>query len=135
MPPGNANFSLTIVSATLAPAAASKWLSPNNMKYSGVAASAPATMPITWPTACWRGFAPSMYPGLMSMSRFEALLATSADITAVIRFVAGVRGSSAPNVNCGILDNEPDGVMPVSAVLLAAISASTRINGMRQRAE
>ena len=57
------------------------------------------------------------------MSRFEALLATSDDITAVIRFGAGVRASSAPKVNCGILDNDPDGVMPVNAVLLALTAA------------
>jgi len=30
------------------------------MKKSGVLASAPATMPMMWPQACWRGFAPSM---------------------------------------------------------------------------
>jgi len=35
----------------------------------------------------------------MSISRFEALLATSADMTAVIRFGAGVRGSIAPTMN------------------------------------
>ena len=58
----------------------------------------------------------------MSISRFEALLATSALITAVIRLGAGVRGSSAPNANCGIFDSELDGVMPVSAVLLTAIA-------------
>ena len=66
----------------------------------------------------------------MSISRFDALLATSEHMTAVIRFGAGVRGSIAPNVNCGIFDSEPDGVMPVSAVLLAAISARTRISGI-----
>ncbi len=66
----------------------------------------------------------------MSISRFDALLATSALMTAVIRFGAGVRGSIAPNVNCGIFDSELDGVMPVSAVLLAAISVSTRISGI-----
>ena len=58
------------------------------------------------------------------------MLATSEHITAVIRFGAGVRGSIAPKVNCGIFESEPDGVMPVSAVLLAAISASTRISGI-----
>ena len=35
---------------------------------------------------------------------------------------AGVRGSSAPKVNCGIFESELDGVMPVSAVLLAAMN-------------
>jgi hypothetical protein len=32
----------------------------NSRKNSGVDTSAPATMPMQWPMACWRGLAPSM---------------------------------------------------------------------------
>ena len=45
--PGNENLSVTIVSITERPDAGSKFVRPNRMKNSGVAASAPATMPIT----------------------------------------------------------------------------------------
>src|SRR5687768_11299098 len=74
-----------------------------------------------------------MYPGLMSISRFDALLATSAVMPAVMRFVAGVDGSSAPKVNWVIFDSEPVGVVLVSAVALAAIRVSRRIIGIASR--
>src|SRR5688500_3291922 len=66
----------------------------------------------------------------MSINRFDALDATSTHIVAVIRLVGGLFGASEPNKNCGIFDSEPVGVIPVSAVELAAISVSTRISGI-----
>src|SRR5687767_5086220 len=65
----------------------------------------------------------------MSINRFEALLATSTHMTPVMRLVGGCLGARAPNMNCGSFDKELVGVMPVSAVLLAAISVRTTING------
>src|SRR4030095_16406168 len=96
---------------------------------SGVLAIAPARIPMQCPITCCRGLAPSMYPGLMSMSRLLALLATSVVMHAVIRVVGAWLGLSAPKVSCVILDIDPDGVMLVSAVALAAISVSTIMSG------
>jgi len=71
----------------------------------------------------------------MSMRRLDALLATSADITAVIRLGAGVLGSSAPNVNCGILESELDGVMPVERSAACAISGEQQDERNRECAQ
>jgi hypothetical protein len=46
--------------------------------------------------ACWRGLAPSMYPGLMSMRRLEALETTSAVRLAVARLVVMLPGATPP---------------------------------------
>jgi hypothetical protein len=106
------------------------WFDMKSTKKSGVDATAPATIPMQWPHACWRGLAPSMYPGLMSISRFDALDATSVVTPAVIRLVPGLVGCIAPKVNCVILESDPVGVVLVSAVALAAMSVSTMISGM-----
>jgi len=102
------------------------------MLKSGTLAMAPAMIPMQWPIACWRGLAPSMYPGLMSIRRLDALPAASAVMPAVMRFAArvGSASSARPNVNCVILANDPVGVIEVSAVALAAISESTNTIGI-----
>ena len=66
----------------------------------------------------------------MSISRFDALPATSVVTPAVMRFVAGFAGWIAPKVNCVIFESDPVGVVPVSAVAFAAMSVSTMIIGI-----
>ena len=66
----------------------------------------------------------------MSISRFEALDATSVVTPAVIRLVPGLAGCMAPKVNCVIFESDPVGVVEVSAVAFAAISVSTMMSGM-----
>jgi len=53
---GNPNCSVSMISCTFAPRVVRK----EEEKEEGVEARAPATMPMVWPMACWRGLAPNM---------------------------------------------------------------------------
>src|SRR5688572_2808216 len=125
MADGMGNCSDTMVETERVPSAPGGRKSRKN---SGTVANVPARMPMKWPIACWRGLAPSMYPGLMSESRFDAFDAISAVIVAGIRFVAGFTRSMAPMLNCVIFDSAPVGVHDVRAIEFVHISVSRRIN-------
>src|SRR5687767_2871604 len=126
MAAGIANCSDTIVVAERTPSGPGGRKSRKN---SGTVNSVPARIPMKWPTACWRGLAPNMYPGLMSDSRFDAFDEISAVIVAGIRFVAGFTRSIAPIVNCVIFESAPVGVHDVSAIELVEMTVRMKISG------
>src|SRR5687767_659175 len=126
MADGIANCSETIVDGERTPSGPG---GRKSRKKSGTVATVPARMPMTWPTTCCRGFAPSMYPGLMSERRFAAFDAISAVIVAGMRFVAGLTRSIAPMLNCVIFDSAPVGVHDVSAIEFVQITVNRKISG------
>src|SRR5258708_35344109 len=65
----------------------------------------------------------------MSESRLDAFDATSPVIAAGIRLLAGFVRSIAPMLNCVIFERAPGGVQDVSAIELAQMMVSTKING------
>src|SRR5258706_7083546 len=70
----------------------------------------------------------------MSERRLDALAAISPVMPAGIKLLAGLVRSMAPMVNCVILLKGPVGVQDVSAMELAQITASTKINGSEMKA-